>query len=78
MANGLLTVIGPRYLPAPLCRGWSPARPAAGFLCMQARLVPSPGKGNWQNALKARPLNLINILIVFPNLVAAQEGDTAR
>lgn len=77
-ANRLLPVIGRQYLPAPLCEGGRPASPAAGFLCMQARVGPLSGEGCWQNALRASPLNLINILIVFPNLVAAHEGDTAR
>lgn len=58
--------------PRPLCEeaGAPPAR-AAGFLCMQTRAGPLSGGGCQQNALKAGPLNLINILIVFPNLVAA-------
>ena len=45
---------------------------------MQTRAGPLSGGGCQQNALKAGPLNLINILIVFPNLVAADGVVPAR
>lgn len=78
MANRLLTVIGLQYLLVPLCRGWAPRQPSLRLSLYAGQGWSPIREGCWQNALKARPLNLINILIVFPNLVAAHEGDTAR
>lgn len=59
--------------PGPYSRGHSPTGTADGFLCMQPGVGVGPlsGGGCQQNALKAGPLNLINIPIVFPNLEAA-------
>lgn len=63
----------------PLCdEAGAPLAWAAALLCMQTRAGPLSGGGCQQNALKAGPLNLINILIVFPNLVAADGVVPAR